>query len=157
MTVARAFPWLVAAAIVAWPVALGAALADRVRPPTTIGGDLVYRTASRVCHQRADRSFVTAGEPWPVCARCTGLYLAAPLGAALALAAGRRRALSRHVLVSSVVTSGSLMAVTWGAEALGGLPVADWVRMSTSLPAGLAIAAAVVTVVAPVHAGNRVD
>ena len=51
----------------------------------------VYMIGSLVCHQRPDRSFHTADIQWPICARCTGLYAGAPLGAALAALWGRRR------------------------------------------------------------------
>jgi uncharacterized membrane protein len=34
-----------------------------------------------VCHQRVERSFKIAGDPMPVCARCTALYVSGALGA----------------------------------------------------------------------------
>jgi len=33
-----------------------------------------------MCHQRAERSFYFGIRKFPVCARCTGMYLAVPLG-----------------------------------------------------------------------------
>jgi hypothetical protein len=55
----------------------------------------VYVAGRFICHQKPDRSFTSAGHPLPVCARCTGIYAAAPLGCLLALAwpAGRGRRL----------------------------------------------------------------
>ncbi|MBA2356629.1 MAG: DUF2085 domain-containing protein, partial [Acidobacteria bacterium] len=50
---------------------------------------LIYVVAAPICHQRADRSFWLAGQPLPVCGRCTGLYLSGALGA-LAATRGRR-------------------------------------------------------------------
>ena len=38
---------------------------------------------SRLCHQRAARSFIVAGSPVAVCVRCLGIYLGAALGAML--------------------------------------------------------------------------
>ncbi|MDQ1087090.1 DUF2085 domain-containing protein [Siphonobacter sp. SORGH_AS_1065] len=37
------------------------------------------------CHRRPDRSFFWQGKPFPVCARCTGLYLGYGSGIVLAL------------------------------------------------------------------------
>lgn len=41
----------------------------------------IYIAGSFICHQIADRSFHIAGVQLPVCARCTGLYLGAAVGA----------------------------------------------------------------------------
>jgi len=78
---------LLVAAAVAWPLVAGAALWHRVTHPHDGPGwaTVVYLAAAQVCHQRPERSFETDGVAWPVCARCTGLYLAAPFGAFLAL------------------------------------------------------------------------
>src|SRR4051812_167741 len=35
----------------------------------------VYAVGSLICHQRPDRSFFWQGHQFPVCARCTGIYL----------------------------------------------------------------------------------
>ena len=37
--------------------------------------------AAALCHQQLARSFHSHGQPWPVCARCTGLYAGAAAGA----------------------------------------------------------------------------
>ena len=79
--VAASIGWPLVLATAAWPDASG-------RP--SAWSAIVYLSASRLCHQRADRSFHTAGVQWPVCARCSGLYLAAPVGAVAAVI-GRRR------------------------------------------------------------------
>lgn len=44
-------------------------------------GDGVRLAFAPYCHQRADRSFELAGVVLPVCARCTGLWVGALLGA----------------------------------------------------------------------------
>ncbi|MCR4373937.1 MAG: DUF2085 domain-containing protein [Acidobacteria bacterium] len=82
---------LVAAAIV-WPLAAGGAVWHRASHPDGrpgLGATVVYLAGGRICHQRPERSFATRDVQWPVCARCSGLYLAAPFGA-LALLARRR-------------------------------------------------------------------
>ncbi len=86
---AASLVWL--AAILAAPHALHAAPGA----PPRLGAGVVYLAGRVVCHQRPERSFVTAGHPLPVCARCTGIYAAVPLACVLALAmpGGRGRRL----------------------------------------------------------------
>ncbi len=48
--------------------------------------------AFAVCHRIAARSFVFAGRPLPLCARCSGTYLGALAGLAMLIARGRGRA-----------------------------------------------------------------
>lgn len=50
----------------------------------------VYAIGHVLCHQRPERSFSWAGQAWPVCARCTGIYLGAAIGVLLAQALRRR-------------------------------------------------------------------
>ena len=76
--------WL--AAILAAPHALHAAAGAPVR----LGAGTIYLAGRVVCHQRPERSFVAAGHPLPVCARCTGIYAAVPLACLLAVAPARR-------------------------------------------------------------------
>jgi Predicted membrane protein (DUF2085) len=81
--------WL--AAILAAPHALHAAPGG----PGRLGAGTIYLAGRVVCHQRPERSFVAAGHPLPVCARCTGIYAGASLACLLALAlpGGRGRRL----------------------------------------------------------------
>jgi hypothetical protein len=72
--------WL--AAILAAPHALHAA----PRAPLRVGAGAIYLAGRVVCHQRPERSFVAAGHPLPVCARCTGLYAGGALACLLAVA-----------------------------------------------------------------------
>lgn len=141
---------LLATAAVTWPALLGLALADRIDAPASTMSTVVYAAASRVCHQRADRSFTTRGQQWPVCARCAGLYLAAPLGAlAAALARPRgRRTLGRVVVVAAAPTMAA-----WLLEAAAGVPVPGVVRMALAVPLGAAVAFTLVTLA---RAGNRI-
>jgi hypothetical protein len=44
---------------------------------------LVQRAAAPFCHQLAERSFVLHGHVFPICARCTGMWLGITLGVAL--------------------------------------------------------------------------
>ncbi len=58
-------------------------------PAGRAAAGLVYLAGAVVCHQRPERSFAWAGQAWPVCARCTGIYLGAAAAVLLFLAAGR--------------------------------------------------------------------
>ena len=40
----------------------------------------VFAVGGVICHQRPERSFFVDGHQFPVCARCTGLYLSAAVG-----------------------------------------------------------------------------
>ena len=46
-----------------------------------VAGAVVYGGGALVCHQRTERTFHVGDQPLPVCARCTGLYVAGLLGA----------------------------------------------------------------------------
>src|SRR3954447_8038652 len=50
-----------------------------------LAGSVIFVVGSVVCHQKPERSFTLAGQPLPVCARCTGIYIGAAL-AVLAMA-----------------------------------------------------------------------
>jgi uncharacterized membrane protein len=142
--------WLVGAAV-AWPLVAGAALWQRtllsaVPGESGPGGGvvsawavIVYAAAGRVCHQRPERSFHTHDVAWPVCARCAGLYLAAPFAAVVAF---RRRSLTvsrlppwRLVILAAVPT---VLTLLWEWGGLG--TPSNLLRFSTALPLGAAIA-----------------
>jgi hypothetical protein len=106
--------WL--AALVAAPHALHA----EAGAPRRLAAGGVYLAGRVVCHQQPERSFVAAGHPLPVCARCTGVYAAVPLACLLALAlpGGRARRLwawagtRRGILVAALPTVISVV-VEW--------------------------------------------
>src|SRR5689334_919680 len=75
--------WLVAGSVL-FPVVFAAALVRVVSAGPSAWTALVYLAASRICHQLPVRSFHTAGVQWPVCGRCSGLYLGGALGGLLA-------------------------------------------------------------------------
>jgi uncharacterized membrane protein len=127
----------------AWPVVLGAATYEAVEGRAPEWSAVVYAAASKVCHQRPERSFHTAGVRWPVCGRCSGLYLAAPIGALAAGLAIRRRALSprqlRWLMVAAAPTALTLI-VEWSGMA----PVSNLERALAALPLGAMIAFVIV-------------
>lgn len=125
-----------------WPAVLGAAAIDRADGRISSAGTLVYLAASRICHQQAHRSFLLRGQPWPVCARCSGLYAAAPLGALAAASWARRR--SRRWVVAGLVVAAIPTGLSWGAEVVLGIPVTNVGRAVAALPLGAAVAFALV-------------
>jgi uncharacterized membrane protein len=142
--------WIVmAVAIVAWPVGLGAALIDRTTPPVSLGSSLVYLAASRVCHQRSDRSFHTAGQQWPVCARCAGLYLGGSVGALLGVRRLRTRRSARSTLAVALGVAAVPTLLSWSVEALVGVPVSGSMRALAAVPLGLGVALTVLSLLRP--------
>lgn len=81
-------------AAVAWSAVLPVA-AWQANPSTQgqfrTAAALVYAAGAVVCHQRPERSFHLGTQPWPVCARCTGIYFAAAIMTIAAALISRRR------------------------------------------------------------------
>jgi uncharacterized membrane protein len=134
---------LVVAAIL-WPLLLAAAVRQQLAGPSTWSA-AVYLAASRICHQRDERSFHSHGVKWPVCGRCAGLYAAAPIGAIAAMARRRRPDQAGGRLVMLTVAA-LPTAVTLAAEWLGVVPVSSLARALAAIPLGLAAAYVVVGV-----------
>ncbi len=146
----RAAGWIVCLASIGWALTLFAA--PRARQDASLpvvvrtAGVAAYLAGHRLCHQRPERSFVLHGTPLPVCARCLGLYVGAPLGAFLILL-GAGRPGSWHwswrrwrtlLLICAVPTVISL-TLEW----IGG-PSGLWSRALAAFPLG-AMGAAIVT------------
>jgi uncharacterized membrane protein len=76
---------------------------------------------------------------WPVCGRCSGLYLAAPIGALVAGVAIRRRTTAPRQmawLALAAVPTAITLAVEW----LNLAPVSNLARALAALPLGAMIA-----------------
>ena len=129
-------------AAVAWPLLLGGALEARVHQTAPVFVTAMYVAASRVCHQRPARSFHTAGVRWPVCARCSGLYVGGAFGALAAVTWLRRRFRSPRLLVWLAVAAVPT-AVTYVIEKGGLVAVGNDARFLAALPLG-ALAALVI-------------
>jgi uncharacterized membrane protein len=103
----------------------------------------VYMLGSALCHQRADRSFHVGGAQLPVCARCTGIYLGAPVGVAAVLAFSRRRSFSvqyrgwRWGVIAGVLPT--VVTVLW--EWWTGHVVTGTLRAAAGAPLGMVAAA----------------
>lgn len=121
------------AAAVLWALVLICAPFAFRSPTLATPTAAVYAASSRICHQRPERSFHVAGLPLPVCARCTGIYLSAAIGALAVWAAARPRRVSPRValLVASAPT-----AATWLLEHVGGMPFSNITRAAAAIPLG---------------------
>lgn len=145
-------------AAVLWPAALAAALVDRFDDAPSLWGTSVYLAASRVCHQRPDRSFHAHGHQWPVCARCAGLYLGAPVGAVLACVPRFARSTRRERLLLALAAAAVPTAVLWLVEIAGIAAVAGVARTLAAAPLGATLAFAIVAVAAgPATGTDRID
>jgi uncharacterized membrane protein len=123
-------------ASIAWPLLLGGAVAARAHQSSSSWITVVYAACSRVCHQRPLRSFHTDGVQWPVCARCSGLYLAAGAGTVTALFRRRTRAVSGRWLVAlAAVPTLLTLGLEWTALA----SITNAWRFAAALPLGAAI------------------
>jgi uncharacterized membrane protein len=133
----------------AWPLLLGAAWSNHAAHQVgerSLWAVVVYMAAGRVCHQQPERSFYSDGAQWPVCARCAGLYLAAPVAAAWVLTRRRRMApMDRPAyLAMAVAAVPTVVTLAWEWGGLGTPP--NLVRFVSALPLGAAIAWALFTV-----------
>jgi uncharacterized membrane protein len=108
-----------------------------------------YFAGSVVCHQIAERSFVTAGRQWPICARCAGIYLGVAAGFAAWLVV--RRVTDRRPEPGSAIKIFSVVAVptlvSWGSGVLGIWDGTNMIRFMLAAPLGI-IAGAIVAAVA---------
>lgn len=132
-------------ASIAWPLVAGSAV-WQLTTGNPAWPALVYTVGGHICHQRPERSFHTHEVKWPVCARCAGLYLAAPFAGLVALRR-RSRDLSRRqplrLVFAAAVPTALTLAWEWGGL---GTP-SNLVRFATALPLGAAVAFVLVTTV----------
>jgi uncharacterized membrane protein len=137
---------LLVSASIAWPLMLGGALWQRIHRQNPVWTSAVYVASSTVCHRLPARSFHSAGVQWPVCARCSGLYLAAPFGALLALATRRRPMDGRANAVTIGVAAAPALA-SIALEQLGVYDIGNVGRALTAAPIGIAVMLVLVRVV----------
>jgi uncharacterized membrane protein len=144
----RLLAGLLLVASLSWAAALLAAPhATTTDGPVRVAAAFTYLGAGYICHQRPERSFHLDGHPLPVCARCTGLYLAAPFGLVGALFMRRRRTADdrtyrrwRAVIVAAAIPT----IVSVGLEWIAGPGLSSNIsRALAALPLGAALAAVV--------------
>jgi uncharacterized membrane protein len=96
----------------------------------------VYQIGSLICHQRPERSFHLALMQMPVCARCSGVYAGAALGAITAWTVRGRWSPGRirAVLVLAALPIAVSVALEW----MGAIATTNLFRTATGLPLGAA-------------------
>jgi uncharacterized membrane protein len=120
-------------AAVSWTAALLVVGLQPVHRGSPVLIAAVHGVGALVCHQRPERSFHSRGGRFPVCARCTGLYLSGAAGAVLGwlgLARSPRR--TRLVVLSAAMPTALTLALEW----LGLAGVSNQARALAALPLG---------------------
>jgi uncharacterized membrane protein len=110
----------------------------------------VYLIGSHICHQHPDRSFHLFGAQLAVCARCTGIYAGALVGAAIGRWVWPQAALAvgaRGLLIAGALPT----AVTWSSEWAGIWVWSNVDRAVAGLPLGIAVGLVVMRTVATLH------
>jgi uncharacterized membrane protein len=97
----------------------------------------VYLLGSVVCHQIPERSFYVSGVQFPVCARCTGLYLGALIGLGIWLVY-RPRVLTSAAARAAWLVAGLPTLLTLITAALGWWDPANMTRAALAAPLGSA-------------------
>lgn len=135
-TTIRLIAIVITFAAVVWTAAILCTPRREVRTALPVAAALVRTAGAVICHQRPERSFHGDGVPFPVCARCTGLYLS---GAAGAVAAwfGRRRVPRRVGLLLLLTAAPTLLTVA--IEWLGAAAPSNLARAVAALPVGGAV------------------
>lgn len=104
----------------------------------SVAAATLYTSASRICHQRPERSFRLGGTQLPVCGRCSGLYFSGALGALLGWIPARRRRGRLDKTILAVCAAPT--ALTWGLEQLGFFGFNNEIRALAAVPLGAAAA-----------------
>jgi uncharacterized membrane protein len=97
----------------------------------------VYLLGSVVCHQIPERSFYFSGAQFPVCARCTGLYVGGVAGLGCWLVY-RHRALARGTARALLLAAAVPTLLTLITADLGWWDPTNLVRAALAAPLGLA-------------------
>ena len=126
-------------------VPLAACARDSASPLLSTSVRIGYAMGHLVCHQRPDRSFFSCARQWPVCGRCSGLYMGFALGGVIGLATFGRHA---HTELSdaarrwrlAIVLAALPTAVLWLVEFGLGLNPGSLFRWAGALPLGVTAA-----------------
>lgn len=150
--------WLSALSLLwAGAVPAAAAGASTAVPPWTWLASMVYGIGHVVCHQRPERSFAWGSVAWPVCARCSGIYAGAALGALLALVVPLTLVASPSRVRLWVLGSAIPAALTLGYEWTTGQMPSNALRAMSGGVIGTMVAWLVVSFVSEGHGPGPVS
>jgi uncharacterized membrane protein len=112
---------------------------------------LIFAVGRVICHQQPERSFFLDGDQFPVCARCTGLYVSAAAGLAgwvAVKAAARWRPLlfDPRLAIRLIVIGGIPTAVSLAAGLAGVWDGSNATRALVAVPLGASAGAIVAAV-----------
>ena len=112
----------------------------------------IFSIGAVICHQLPDRSFFWGEQQFPVCARCTGLYLSALLGAAAWLSVKITRRwrpvrVTQPVVVRALIIASMPTLISVSTEMIGWWDGSNISRAIFAVPLG-ATAGAIVAAVA---------
>jgi len=145
-------------AAIAWAVALPLAAFAATRPhaatPWYAFAFAAYAVGSVICHQLPERSFHLWAAQMPVCARCTGIYVGAAIGAIASVTVRlkkdttsqtvRLKADTTYNAKSALIIAAIPILATLVYEWTTGHTPANWIRAAAGVPIGGAIASVMV-------------
>lgn len=111
--------------------------------PRFVLGTMTYVVGGVVCHQRAARSFELFRVQLPVCARCTGIYAGAVVGALLVflrLIGRSRSSVALPVLRALLVAASFPTVASAGLEVVGVVDPGNVGRALLGMPLGVVLA-----------------
>jgi hypothetical protein len=138
-TIRRVF--LAAAVVWAATILIAPALIDAGGGASSVVALAIYSGCAAICHQRPERSFQLFHRQMPVCARCTGIYVAAALTALVMLERRTREGgfasasggWSRwSIALASTLPSLATLVCEW---TTGHMP-SNWTRAAAGFPMG---------------------
>ena len=99
----------------------------------------VYSIGRLICHQLPARSFHAWMTTFPVCARCTGIYVGAAVAAIAGTIIEPRDRNPKRVLFLAFLPTAATLVFEWTT----GITPANWIRAAAGLPLGAAVAWAI--------------
>jgi len=112
---------------------------------------MVYAFGALICHQRPERSFFWGVHQFPVCARCTGIYVSSAVGLVgwvglKAMRHWRRTTIDPRTARAAMIAAALPTVISFASGALGIWDGTNVVRAALALPlgacAGVIVAAA---------------
>ncbi len=111
-----------------------------------------FAIGSSVCHQIPSHSFINNGTQFPLCARCSGLYLGSAAGLIYLFSLGKRAALPDRITLALL----ALLFLAWAGDGINSLAseflgrtflysTTNQIRLATGFGMGLVMSTALTT------------